>query len=180
MIRTGWEIRIDRTQEQVFDFVADLRNGPSWNPDSSNVVLTSDGPVGHGSLFEEDREGFGRTVTTIDVDVLTAGAHTVTITARDNAGNVTTKAITFTIHPSAQGILNAVNDGAARGWISAAYKPTLVTQINNVIAALGKGNSAATKLRGFISVVQSGTAAQITPAFQTLLLNWANDLLARS
>ena len=67
MIRTGWEIRIDRTPEQVFDFVADLRNGPKWNDDSSNVVRTSDGPVGLGSVFEEDREGFGRTVTTLDV-----------------------------------------------------------------------------------------------------------------
>lgn len=67
MIRTGWEVRIDRTPEQVFDFVADVRNGPKWNPDSSNVVLTSDGPVGPGSVFEEEREGFGRTVTTIDV-----------------------------------------------------------------------------------------------------------------
>jgi carbon monoxide dehydrogenase subunit G len=66
VIVTGWEIRIDRPAEQVFDFVADLRNGPTWNPDSSNVVLTSGGPVGPGSVFEEDRERFGRTVTTID------------------------------------------------------------------------------------------------------------------
>jgi len=67
VIRTGWEVRVDRTPEHVFDFVADLRNGPAWNPDSSNVVMTSDGPVGLGSVFEEDRERFGRTVTTIDL-----------------------------------------------------------------------------------------------------------------
>ena len=115
---------------------------------------------------------------TIDVDVLLSGAHTVTITSKDNAGNVTTKSITFTIHATAKGILNAVNDGAARGWISASYKPTLVTQIQNVINA-GGGNAAAPKLRGFISAVQSATTAQITAAYKTLLLNWANDLLAR-
>jgi len=67
VIRTGWEVRIDRAPERVFDFVADLRNGPQWNPDSSDVVLTSDGPVGRGSVFEEERERFGRTVTTIDL-----------------------------------------------------------------------------------------------------------------
>ena len=67
VIRTDWQVRVDRTPEQVFDFVADLRNGPAWNPDSSNVVMTSDGPVGPGSVFEEDRERFGRTVTTIDL-----------------------------------------------------------------------------------------------------------------
>ena len=67
MIRTGWEVRVERPPEQVFDFVADLRNGPQWNADSSDVVLTSDGPVGAGSVFEEDRERFGRTVTTIDL-----------------------------------------------------------------------------------------------------------------
>lgn len=62
--------------------------------------------------------------------------------------------------------------------ISASYKATLVTQIQNVISA-GGGNSAAPKLRGFISAVQSATTAQITPAYKTLLLNWANDLLGR-
>jgi hypothetical protein len=36
------------------------------------------------------------------------------------------------------------------------------------------------KLRGFISQVQSATAAQLNPAFQALLLSWANDLLSRS
>jgi hypothetical protein len=65
-----------------------------------------------------------------------------------------------------------------RIWISASYKATLVTQIQNVISA-GGGNAAAPKLRGFISAVQSATTAQITPAYKTLLLNWANDLLGR-
>ena len=67
MIRTGWQVTVDRTPEEVFDFVADLRNGPEWNTDSSNVVLTTDGRVGLGSVFEEEREGFGRTVTTLDL-----------------------------------------------------------------------------------------------------------------
>ena len=113
---------------------------------------------------------------TIDVDILNSGDHMVTITAKDKAGNVTTKTITFTIHATAKGILNAINDGAARGWISASFKASLVTQINGVIGA----PNPAPKIRGFISVVQGGTTSQITAAYKALLLNWANDLLARS
>jgi len=55
-------------------------------------------------------------------------------------------------------------------------EPSLVTQIQNVIKA---PSNPAPKLRGFISVVQGATTSQITAAYTTLLLNWANDLLAR-
>jgi cytochrome c len=113
----------------------------------------------------------------IDLDSLTAGAHTVTVTATDAAGNVTAISLVFTIRPTAKSILAAINDGFARGWMTAAEKTTLVNAINNVIGANGGSGNA--KLRGFISQVQSATAVQLVPAFQTLLLKWANDLLPR-
>jgi hypothetical protein len=61
--------------------------------------------------------------------------------------------------------------------MTAAEKITLVNAINNVIGA--NGGSGSTKLRGFISQVQSATAAQLLPAFQALLLSWANDAASR-
>jgi hypothetical protein len=51
----------------------------------------------------------------IDVDVLSAGTHTVTITSTDKAGNVTIKSVSFTFHATIQGLINAINDGASRG-----------------------------------------------------------------
>jgi hypothetical protein len=62
--------------------------------------------------------------------------------------------------------------------MTAAEKTTLVNAINNVIGS--SGGSVPPKLRGFISQVQSATAAQLNPVFQALLLSWANDLLSRS
>jgi hypothetical protein len=117
----------------------------------------------------------------IDVDVLTSGSHTVTITATDKAGNVSTKTIAFTIHATPRGIINAINDGVSRGWIGAAFASNLVSQMQQVIKALPSAVAdAKAKLQQFISSVQyPGRSNPITPAFQSLLLNWANDLLGR-
>jgi len=48
--------------------------------------------------------------------------------------------------------------------------------------AIKAGNAAnvRTKLKQFITTVQYPWAGSLTTAFQTLLLNWANDLLARA
>ena len=57
------------------------------------------------------------------------------ITATDRLGNSSTLTLTFSIHPTAKGILAAINDGAARGFMTAAEKTTLVNAINTVIGA---------------------------------------------
>jgi len=65
MITARWTTRIDKPAEQVFDYVADLQNEPQWNPDASNVVQMSDGPVGLGTEWEEDFARVGHYVTRI-------------------------------------------------------------------------------------------------------------------
>jgi len=67
VIRAAWQVRIERPQQQVFDYVANLDNEPEWNPDASNVVRKSDGPVGLGTVWEEDFARVGHYVTTISV-----------------------------------------------------------------------------------------------------------------
>ena len=66
MIKATWSERIDRPQEDVFDYVADLDHEPAWNPDASNVVRTTPGEVGLGTVWEEDFRRVGHYVTTID------------------------------------------------------------------------------------------------------------------
>ncbi len=66
MIRASWQTRIERPVEEVFDYVADLDHEPEWNPDASNVVRVSTGPVGLGTSWEEDFRRVGHYVTTID------------------------------------------------------------------------------------------------------------------
>jgi hypothetical protein len=122
-------------------------------------------------------DGAAVTSGALDTFTLTSGAHTLTISATDAVGNVTTRTISFTIRPTAAGILAAINQGAVRGYMTAAEKTTLVNSINNVVGA--SGGSGAAKLRSFISTVQSATATQLLPAYRALLLDWANDLLTR-
>jgi uncharacterized protein YndB with AHSA1/START domain len=66
VIRASWSQQVERPQEQVFDYVADLDHEPEWNPDASNVVRTSPGEVGLGTVWEEDFRRVGHYVTTID------------------------------------------------------------------------------------------------------------------
>ena len=42
---------ISRPVEDVFDYVSDPRNEPTWLPGASAVEKTSDGPIGLGSTF---------------------------------------------------------------------------------------------------------------------------------
>jgi Polyketide cyclase / dehydrase and lipid transport len=67
MIAVDWEVGIARPAEEVFLFVADLHNEPHFNPDASNVVQRGDGPVGLGTVVEEDFRRVGHYVTTIAV-----------------------------------------------------------------------------------------------------------------
>jgi uncharacterized protein YndB with AHSA1/START domain len=66
VIRATWTERIERPPEAVFDYVADLDHEPEWNPDASNVVRTTPGDIGLGTVWEEDFRRVGHYVTTID------------------------------------------------------------------------------------------------------------------
>ena len=66
MIRAAWQTRIARPAEELFDYLADLDHEPEWNPDASNVVRTTPGEIGPGTVWEEDFRRVGHYVTTID------------------------------------------------------------------------------------------------------------------
>ena len=66
MIRVGWEIRIERAAEDVFDFVADLRNEPKFNPDASDIKQVTPDPIGLGTVYSETMRRIGQYRTTID------------------------------------------------------------------------------------------------------------------
>jgi len=59
--RIEGEILIDRPVEAVFDFVADQRNEPLYNPRMVRVAKVSDGPVGKGTVFRSAARSMGRT-----------------------------------------------------------------------------------------------------------------------
>lgn len=62
MVRIRGEILIDRPPATVFDFVADERNEPRFNPRMSDCELQTEGPIGVGSRFRATMRAAGRTV----------------------------------------------------------------------------------------------------------------------
>ncbi|HEU4868262.1 MAG TPA: SRPBCC family protein [Actinomycetota bacterium] len=44
-------VHIDRTPEDVFDYLVDLRNELEWNPDAVSVEKTTEGPLGAGTRY---------------------------------------------------------------------------------------------------------------------------------
>jgi uncharacterized protein YndB with AHSA1/START domain len=51
MARIEGEILINRPVEEVFDYVADSRNEPSFNPAMAGVELLTPLPIGQGTRF---------------------------------------------------------------------------------------------------------------------------------
>jgi uncharacterized protein YndB with AHSA1/START domain len=56
MARVEGEVVIRRPVDEVFDFVADERNEPRYNPRVRDVELITDEPVGKGSMFSAKLE----------------------------------------------------------------------------------------------------------------------------
>ena len=62
MARIDGEIIIGRPVEVVFDFTADQRNEPRYNPRMIRADKVSDGPVGKGTVFRSAAKSMGRAV----------------------------------------------------------------------------------------------------------------------
>lgn len=62
MVHIEGEIVINRTPEDVFDFVADERNEPRYNPKMHLAEKISDGQIGLGTRFRVQTVSMGRPV----------------------------------------------------------------------------------------------------------------------
>ena len=62
MVRIEGEIAINRPVDEVFDFVADERNEPRYNPRILRVEKRTPGPIGLGTQFRAESASMGRTV----------------------------------------------------------------------------------------------------------------------
>jgi hypothetical protein len=67
MVRIDGEIVINRPVEEVFDFVADERNEPRYNPRMLRAEKISPGPIGPGARFRAEFSSFRRPVAMIEV-----------------------------------------------------------------------------------------------------------------
>ena len=62
MTHVNGQIIIHRPVDEVFDFVADERNEPRYNPQMRYVEQTSAGPIGVGTTFRAESTSRGRPV----------------------------------------------------------------------------------------------------------------------
>jgi uncharacterized membrane protein len=53
---------INRPLEEVFAFLSNPENGPKWSSGSSDVTITSAGPLGVGSAYRSARTFLGRRI----------------------------------------------------------------------------------------------------------------------
>ena len=67
MVRIEGEIAINRPLEEVFDFVADERNEPRYNPRMLGAEKVSPEPIGPGTRFRSEFASRGRPVATTEI-----------------------------------------------------------------------------------------------------------------
>jgi hypothetical protein len=141
-----------------------------WYDIGTKISLTFSGSDGISATLD----GHAISSGLIDLDTLTAGSHTIVVRGFDAAGNLTTQAITFQVRATLAGLLAAVNDGYARGFITATEKVTLVNLLQQAI----KGNGRV-KLPAFTAEVQLQSGRAIASGYAALLLSWAAELQLR-
>jgi hypothetical protein len=119
--------------------------------------------------------------SSIDLFTLNAGTHTIVVTAADGVGNVSTQTLTFAVHATIDGLLNAVVYGRARALVSNQQQNQLTTILQSAQSALASGDSATAKgrLNAFVTQVQSQSGTGIEATFAARLVNWTQDLIAR-
>jgi carbon monoxide dehydrogenase subunit G len=66
MIKASGTTHVARSPEHCFDFIADLHNEPSFNPDASDIVKTTPGPIGLGTVYTETVKPLGHFEVEID------------------------------------------------------------------------------------------------------------------
>jgi hypothetical protein len=52
MITVEKEVPVERSADEVFDFLADVRNEERWNPNVLRIESEADGPLAVGGTFE--------------------------------------------------------------------------------------------------------------------------------
>ena len=103
MAKIDGEILIGRPAEEVFDFVADSRNEPSFNPAMAGVELLTPLPIGQGTRF---RARMGRAGTQMLVE----------LTEFDRPHRLGSRTTSSMMHTSGTLIFTADGDGTVMSW----------------------------------------------------------------
>ncbi|HVB44290.1 MAG TPA: SRPBCC family protein [Streptosporangiaceae bacterium] len=139
------EITIERPVEVVFDFVADERNEPRYNPRMLQAQKTSPGPIGPGTTFEARAVSRGKPV-----------AMTVETTGYDRPRRLesSTKVPRMDIRGAVT--FDPVPQGTAMRWSWDVRPHGLLKLMTPVIARIGRRQEQAV-WAGLKDLLESGT-----------------------
>jgi uncharacterized membrane protein len=62
MIEVTASVEIDRSSDEVFDYLADMENNPLWQRGQQRCVWTSEPPLRVGSTYDQEARFLGRTI----------------------------------------------------------------------------------------------------------------------
>jgi hypothetical protein len=131
-MKGGFQLKVARSADEVFDFLADLRNESLWNPRVRRLTLATPGPISAGSVFRGSYQGLGALQT-----ILTEYERPTRIAFRSE-GPRASLAGEFTLHSDKDGVeANLAADVRPKGLLLSLLAPLLTVAFRrqNVAAA---------------------------------------------
>jgi hypothetical protein len=178
------QVRLDRTGPAISSSITAPTNSGSYDVGRAVTLTYSASDIDNVASVTALLDGTTviSTGVAFNTETLSAGTHTIVITARDGLGNVSTSTVTVTVHATVSGLTTAVNDGRTSNRISSSVTSSqLLSYLSSAQSALNSGNHTAAKsyLASFVTYAQAQSGSSIDAAYAALLVAWANDLIAR-
>ena len=118
MIKVETSVEIGRPSDEVFEYISNFENNPTWQSGQLEATFTSEGPLGVGSTYDQVATFLGRRIFSTFEVVEYEASRKVKATSR--AGSFP---ITFTrmVEPSGAGTkVKAIIEGDASGFFKLA------------------------------------------------------------
>jgi uncharacterized membrane protein len=127
MAHVEGQIIIHRPVDEVFDFVADERNEPRYNPQMHRAEQTSAGPIGVGTTFRAESTSLGRPVEM-----------TITFTAYERPRRLTSTTHLSTMDIQGTLTFDPVAEGTRMRWSWNLEPRGLLKLMTPVVALIGR------------------------------------------
>ena len=118
---------------------------------------------------------------TIDPFLLTAGAHTLQVVARDLYGRETVQVVAFSVHVTIEGLICAVQRAVSEGLVAPELETALVAKLEAARASRDRGNTRAevNQLEAFAQQLAAQRGKKVAPTFADLASGWTEELITR-
>ncbi|HKN56490.1 MAG TPA: hypothetical protein VJX66_28625, partial [Amycolatopsis sp.] len=178
------QVRLDRAGPAITSSITAPTNAGSYDVGKAVTLTFSASDVDNVASTTAVLDGTTAVSSGVafNTETLAPGTHTIVITSTDGLGNVATSNVTMTLHATVAGLTTAVNDGtASRQITSTATSSQLLSYLSSAQTALNANDhaTAKTNLASVVTYAQGQSGGTITAAYASLLVAWANDLIAR-